>query len=198
MPLSDLSMNHLDGPAARYEPQRANHGVLRIHGFDFGGNDASVLELAVKTFPMPKSTTNVSEIDFINHKRKFPGKTTYDDIAVTFNDYIDGGTARAIAIWRERIKGGRDGRVGLKSEIARDGLAIMFAPDGSKTRSFVLKGIWPSSDDFGDIDYASDEPVIINVTFTIDLAIPGIANVKLPLLEQAGAVGLSTPLGSTG
>lgn len=198
MPLKDLAMNFVDLPTSRFEPQRSNNGILRIFDFNFGGFGGEALELAVKTFPLPKSTTNVTEIDFINQKRKFPGKTTYDDLSVTFNDYIDGGTARALAIWREAVKGSRQGRIGLKSQIAKDGAAILFAPDGTRTRAWDYKGIWPSTDDFGDIDYASDEPVIINITFTIDLAIPRVDNVELPLLDPAAPLALSSPLGSTG
>lgn len=173
----------------RFEPQRSNHGVLRFIGVNFGGIKQSVLELSTKTFPVPKSQQNQSEIQYVNETRYYPGKRTYDPMSVTFNDYIDLQTAKLLHLWYNAVQSPLTGAIGLKANIAKRCEVVLFAPDGSRQRPYLVTGIWPQSLDPGDVDYTSDEPIIMTVNFVIDKIIP-----QGPLLLDNASGGQQFPI----
>jgi hypothetical protein len=181
MPISSLTADHLDGPDGG-EPQRQNNALLRISGLtgetgqnnqrNQQGSNVGVLELSLQSFPLPKSNTNIVEVDYLNEKRKFAGKTMYDDLSVIFKDYVNKETARILNAWRYQVHNPETGVINLASVYKKRGDAILFGPNGEFERSYELIGVWPSAFDPGDIDMSTDEPVQITLTLTIDKAIP--------------------------
>lgn len=164
----DMSANILDGPAG-LEPQRMNNGLIYV---TIPGMNDSVLQLAVQTFDLPKENQNIVQVSHLNENRKFPGRVDYGDIAVTLNDYIDLDVSNFIATWRKRVYNPANGKVGWKRSFAGQGHIDLFGPNGEYTRSFNLIGVWPSSYDPGQIDQSGDDIIRVNLTLTIDKAVP--------------------------
>lgn len=160
------------GGKANYEPQRQNNALMYIVGV--GGQQENVLTLSLSAFPLPKVTQNPIEIGYLNEKRKFAGNPTFDDLSVTFNDYIDVGTADALLLWRHQCYDPNRGTVGLASSYKKSGWVTLFSPDGDPgyNREYTLIGIWPSMFDPGEIDHQGEDVVRITCTFTIDKAYP--------------------------
>src|SRR3990172_12748075 len=103
MPLNALHANHIGAVGGGFELQRANNALLYIVNLD--GNANNLVTLSLASFPLPKVTTNPIEVNFLNEKRKFAGMTTYEDLTVIFNDYVDPETARRLHAWRPLVPG---------------------------------------------------------------------------------------------
>jgi hypothetical protein len=71
-------------------------------------------------------------------------------------------------------------RSGHESITGRDGYAdfykknidfYMLGPVGDKVEQWKIVGAWISSAEFGDVDWSSNDPVMISLTLTYDYAI---------------------------
>lgn len=169
MPLDTLHANHLGSVGGGFELQRANNALLYIVGLD--GNSNDLLTLSLASFPLPKETTSPIEVGFLNEKRKFAGLTTYDDLSIVINDYVDKDTAQMLYRWRYLVKDPVSGKMGFKAQYAKAGRMVKFGPDGTAEREYELQGVWPSALDGGEIDFMTEDGVKINMTLTVDKTI---------------------------
>ena len=173
MPIESLNANHIGAAAGGFEMQRQSSALLYFPGLL--GNVDNLITLAIASFPMPKVASGIVEVAYLNEKRKFAGMPTFDDLSIVFRDYVDKDVARVIGLWRKSVYDPVTGRIGLASEYKRDGRAVQFAPNGELEREFEIVGAWPSTWDPGDHDMEAEDQVRINVTLTIDKAIPSYA-----------------------
>lgn len=181
MPLNALHANHIGAVGGGFELQRPNNGLLYIVNLD--GNSNNLITLSLASFPLPKETSNIIEVPFLNEKRKFAGMVTYDDLTVIFNDYVDQQTARLLYQWRYLVKDPVSGKIGNKAAYAKAGRMVKYGPDGQSDREYELQGIWPSALDGGEIDFANDgDGLKINMTLSIDKAIyiPSVSGTSAP------------------
>jgi len=173
MPVPILSANHIGGTQGNYEPQRVNNAII---GFDNlpGQAKDEIIQLSLASFPLPKSANGVIELGYVNEKRKFAGPATFEDIAIVFNDFVDVEVAKKIQAWRYQVYNPQTGAIGLARTYKKTGYITMYAPNGDEAfnREFELIGCWPSNLDHGDIDLAGEDVIKINLTLTIDKAIP--------------------------
>lgn len=167
MPLDFMHANHIGGASGGFEEQRSNNGRLIITGLDGAGRD-DVLTLAVNSFALPKAVTAILESGYLNETRKFAGKTTYEDLAVTFKDAVDKDIAGTLARWHRQVKDPVSGKIGLARDYKKTAYMSVFAPDGSTERRYRLEGVWPQSYDPGEIDMNGDELMRISITLVID------------------------------
>lgn len=180
MPLNALHANHLGAVGGGFELQRQNNALLYV--VNLAGNSNNLVTLSLASFPLPKETTNPIEIGFLNEKRKYAGLTTYDDLTIVFNDFVDKETATLLYQWRYLVKHPVSGVMGNKADYAKTGRAVKFGPNGQTDREYELQGIWPSSLDGGEIDFMAEDGVKINMTLTIDKAIylPAVDSLSAP------------------
>lgn len=169
MPL-DLTASHIGQSSGGFEPQRANNCLLYIEGLST--EDREVLRLSLASFPIPKVSLGVIELNYINEKKKFPGIPTWDDLSVVFNDYVDRETSAALWRWFRETYDPVTGKLGLARRFKKTGRVVQFAPDGSTEREYDLEGLWISNLDPGESDFASEDVLKLTVTLTIDKAIP--------------------------
>jgi len=167
MPLADLTAAHIAAQQGSFEPQRGNNALVR---FDI--DPEGLLVFAVSTFPLPKLHNEPLELQYLNETRKFAGAHTVDDMDFTFTDYIDNPVALKLLSWYQRVFDLYNGKIGLARNYKSRGDLTLYGPNGEFDRRWELIGCWPSSFDAGDIDMSSGEPVKINMTITIDKAIP--------------------------
>jgi hypothetical protein len=171
MPITSVSTKSLgQAGLTDYEPQRVNNCLLV---FNLGGSDDDTLELALSTFPLPKTSNGIIEQGHVNEKRKFAGNPIFEDLPVVYKDMVDVDIARILQKWRYTVYNPETGQVGLARDYKKRGTATLFAPNGGFVRTWTLIGAWPSSFDAGDADLSGEDTVNISVTITIDKAIPG-------------------------
>jgi hypothetical protein len=125
----------------------------------------------IKTANRPKLESEVVELDHINLKRKIKGKSNWTDITITLYDPIVPSGAQSVMEWI---------RSGHESITGRDGYAdfykknidfYMLGPVGDKVEQWKIVGAFISSAEFGDVDWSSNDPVMISLTLTYDYAI---------------------------
>tara|TARA_R100001086_G_scaffold201006_1_gene117240 strand:- start:3937 stop:4458 length:522 start_codon:yes stop_codon:yes gene_type:complete len=169
--IENLTAQHIGGQSpGEFELQRQNNGLLYIVGLD--GNNDNAITLALSSFPIPKVNSEIIEVDYLNEKRKFPGKPTFDDLSVILRDYVDRDIAGILHRWRKQAWDWETGKIGRVANLKKQARIELFAPDGTEVREYELHGVWPSAVDGGEIDMASSEGVQITVTLTYDRFIP--------------------------
>ena len=145
-----------------FEPKLANRFIMEIDG---------IPSYMVKTANRPKLESEVVELDHINLKRKIKGKSNWTDITITLYDPIVPSGAQSVMEWI---------RSGHESITGRDGYAdfykknidfYMLGPVGDKVEQWKIVGAFISSAEFGDMDWSSNDPVMITLTLTYDYAI---------------------------
>ena len=145
-----------------FEPKLANRFIMEIDG---------IPSFMVKTANRPKLESEVVELDHINLKRKIKGKSNWTDITITLYDPIVPSGAQSVMEWI---------RSGHESITGRDGYAdfykknidfYMLGPVGDKVEQWKIVGAWISSAEFGDVDWSTNDPVMITLTITYDYAI---------------------------
>lgn len=177
-----LTAQHLaqGGADGRYEPQRANNGILIIAGLP-GWEESGEITLSLESFPLPKENNASIEARYMNERRKFPGPANVEDMEVSIKDTVDRTVAHQLLAWRRLVYNpGRlgdyqqtfgpttPGAIGLARTIKKSGLIKLVAPDGTYERAWEVDGLWPLSMDPGDIDMTSEDFIRITMTLSVD------------------------------
>ena len=145
-----------------FEPKLANRFIMEIDG---------IPSFMIKTANRPKIESEVVELDHINLKRKIKGKSNWTDITITLYDPIVPSGAQSVMEWI---------RSGHESITGRDGYAdfykknidfYMLGPVGDKIEQWTLKGAFILSANFGELDWSSNDPLMIELTLSYDYAI---------------------------
>lgn len=149
--------------APAYEPKRANNWVLEWEGLDV---------FLLKTFARPSINLGEIVIDYINTKRYFAGKAEWATINIVSNDAIQPSAAQKFMEWIRLIHSSVDGRDGYKEFYAARNfrLKVLDRP-GAVQEQWDFINIFPTSCDFGGLDYGSAEPLSINCTLRFDMAL---------------------------
>lgn len=171
--INDLSAAHIAAQLGAFEPQRGNNGLLRIFGLvgdQKGPKGESILTLSLNGFALPAVTVEALEIMWLNERRKVAGGVTFEDIEITYKDYVDVPTAHILKTWHEEVYNPVNGKIGLASIYKKTGIMELFAPNGTHSRFWTVVGIWPNSFNPGAIDMTAAEPILITTTLSIDKA----------------------------
>ena len=145
-----------------FEPKLANRFTMEIDG---------IPSFMVKTANRPKLESEVVELDHINLKRKIKGKSNWTDITITLYDPIVPSGAQAVMEWIRTSHESITGRDGYADFYKKNIDFYMLGPVGDKVEQWKLVGAWISSAEFGDVDWSSNDPVMITLTLTYDYAI---------------------------
>ncbi len=179
MALDFMHANHIGGAGGGFEPQRVNNGKLIITGLDgINSSRDDVLTLSVASFPLPKVSSGIVEVGYLNEKRKFAGNPIYDDLSVSFHDYVDKEVATILYRWRSLVHDPVTGKTGLASVYKKTAYMMIYSPEGSIERKFRLEGVWLQSLDPGEIDMLGEDTVKIQCTLAIDKFYPEFAGIK--------------------
>lgn len=145
-----------------FEPKLTNRFIMEINGID---------SYLVKTASRPTVTSEVVELDHINVKRKIKGKTTWDDLTISLYDPIVPSGAQQVMEWVRQSHESLTGRDGYAAFYKKDVNFKMLGPVGDVVELWTLKGAFISSANFGDMDWAGNDPMSIEVTLSYDYAI---------------------------
>lgn len=139
--------------------------TFEIQGF-CGNAQNIVPEHYVQTASRPSFEIEETEINFLNAKTWIPGKATWNTITVTYLD-VAGAEMRSLYNWLATIYDFTD-PINLKQGERRDWSAIgvlnMYDGCGTLLEGWEMHSMFPTSVDFGDLDYSSTEIATIELT----------------------------------
>ena len=145
-----------------FEPKLGNRFIMEINGIE---------SYIIKTASRPTFTSEVVELDHINVKRKIKGKSTWDDVTITLYDPIVPSGAQQVMEWIRTSHESLTGRDGYAAFYKKDVTFYILGPVGDKVEQWTLKGAFINSANFGELDWASNDPVSIELTLSYDYAI---------------------------
>ena len=144
------------------EPKRKFRWILQ-----YGGIDAYTL----KTAQRPNMAFEDTVIDYMNNKLYFAGKGTWEPITITLYDPIAPSAAQKVRDWLQLVWENVQGRMGYKDFYAKNLNLKLLGPDGAVAEDWEILKCWPLEVNYGELDYASSDPVEISITLRFDQAV---------------------------
>ena len=145
-----------------FEPKLGNRFIMEINGIE---------SYIIKTASRPTFSSEVVELDHINVKRKIKGKSTWDDVNITLYDPIVPSGAQQVMEWIRSSHESLTGRDGYAAFYKKDITFYLLGPVGDKVEQWTLKGAFITQANFGELDWASNDPLSIELTLAYDYAI---------------------------
>jgi hypothetical protein len=148
--------------ANTFEPKRKFRFIMAIDGID---------AYTLKTAARPQITFEDTTMDWMNAKRFISGKGTWNPIQITTHDPIAPSAAVKVMDWVRLNYEPLTGRMGYATYYKKDIQLKVLDPQGSVVELWDLQGAWPQDINFGELDYASSDPVEINFSLRFDNAV---------------------------
>ena len=126
----------------------------------------------VKSAKRPSIQFSPVTLDHINMKRKLLGKGEWQDIEIVLYDPINPSGAQSAIEWVRKGYESVTGRAGYADFYKQEITLNMIGPVGDIVEEWKLKGAFPISVDWGQLDWSNnDTPVEISVTLAYDYAV---------------------------
>ena len=145
-----------------FEPKTKSRYILYVEG---------IPSYLIKTANRPSITFEEVELNHINMKRFVKGKGAWEPIEITLYDPVVPSGAQAVMEWVRLHKESVTGRDGYSDFYKKDITINLLGPVGDKVEEWTLKGAFLSAATFGDMDWATEDPVQIELTIKYDYAI---------------------------
>jgi len=146
-----------------FEPKVKNRFILYVDG---------IPSFIVKKVNRPKLTQAKKELDHINVKTYYKGKSVWDEISMELYDPIVPSGAQAVMEWVRLHHESVTGRDGYQDFYKKDITINVLGPVGDKVEEWQLKGAFITSADFTDMDWSDDGAAqMITVGVAYDYAI---------------------------
>ena len=140
------------------EPKRLNRYELLL---------TDNLRLTCHKCGIPKLNIDQVDIHRMHTYYKLAGsKINFDDISVTFYDFVDNAAATSVEAWWATIFNINTSLMGFASAYKQNVTLLMYGPDHSVVESWVLVGAWPKKYDRKDLDW-SDGKGTQEITLTL-------------------------------
>ena len=143
----------------KFEPKRKFRWVFQIEGID---------AFLMKTANRPTMETAEVEVGYINATRYLAGKTKFGTLDITLHDPIAPSGAQQVMEWLRLVYESVSARGGYADFYKRDCQLKMLDPVGTVVELWDLKGCFPTSISFGDLDYTADDMSEISLTMRFD------------------------------
>ena len=145
-----------------FEPKVKNRFIMYIEG---------IPAYLIKAANRPTITFQEIELNHINVKRYVKGKGAWETLDITLYDPIVPSGAQAVMEWVRLHKESVTGRDGYSDFYKKDITFNVLGPVGDKVEEWTLKGAFIQDANFGDLDFASSDPVEITLALRYDYAI---------------------------
>ena len=153
----------------QFQLQRKNHFEVQfIKNDETGFTIDDNLRFMLVSFPLPKETTESSDISYFNQTIKTAGKTSFDSATMVLRDAISYDTEQKFLEWRKKVYDPEKGTMGLAAEYKLNAIVYEYTPNGEQYRQWKLIGCWPSSIDWGELTYEDGGEKQLSVTITYD------------------------------
>lgn len=155
----------------QFQLQRKNHFEVQ---FGKNANGESFIDdnlrFMLVSFPLPKETTEASDINYFNQTIKVAGRTTFDTSTMVLRDAIDYDTEKKFLNWRKRVYDPEKGTMGLAAEYKHEAIVYEYTPNKEEYRKWKIVGCWPSGIDYGELTYEDGGEKQLSVTLCYDFA----------------------------
>ena len=145
-----------------FEPKVANRFIMYIEG---------IPSYLIKASNRPGITFGDVILDHINVERKLKGKGRWNDVSITLYDPVVPSAAQAVMEWIRLSHESVTGRDGYSDFYKKDITFNTLGPVGDKVEEWTLKGAYIGDANFGDMDWATEDAVNIQLTLKYDYAI---------------------------
>ena len=148
-----------------YEPLRKNRFYFKFP------SDTGIQGWWVATSSLPSINQNTTEIQFMNTSTWVLGRYTWDDITITFRQFIGPSTAQAIMEWIRLCSESVTGRQGYAAGYKRNVTITVQDPNGVDVQKWVLINAFPTTMTNSDLAYDSDDLLTMEINLKYDYAI---------------------------
>lgn len=149
--------------ATSFEPKVKNRFILYADG---------IPSFIIKKTDRPKLQQTAKELDHINIRTFYKGKSIWQSMTMELYDPIVPSGAQAVMEWVRLSHESVTGRDGYSDFYKKDLTVNVLGPVGDKVEEWTLKGAFITSADFGEMDWTdSGDPATINLTLSVDYCI---------------------------
>lgn len=156
--MEQLTSTQLIAPAL--EPLRMNRWYFQFAGID---------PWSILTFERPAGDFGEINVPYINTVRFWQGKFMPNPSAMTLWDAVTPAASQKLQEWLNLGYEQATGRAGYKEMYAGKNVQLkMLDPTGAVVQMFQYYNFFPTSYNFGALDFGSGEKIVINVSFRYD------------------------------
>lgn len=145
-----------------FEPKVQNRFILALDG---------IPSFIIKKVSRPQLECGEVVLDHINIIRKMKGKCKWGDITMTLYDPIVPSGAQAVMQWVRTAHESVTGRDGYADFYKKDFDIFVLGPVGDKIENWKVKGAYIKTMQMGDMDWATETQVEIQLTLAVDLCV---------------------------
>lgn len=145
-----------------FEPKVQNRFIMYLDG---------IPSYIIKKINRPQFDTGDVVLDHINIERKLKGKVRWGDINMTLYDPIVPSGAQAVMTWARQHHESITGRDGYAAFYKKDITIDVLGPPGDIVEEWILKGAYIKTFTGGDMDWAVDTQIELNLVLRCDYVI---------------------------
>ena len=145
-----------------FEPKVQNRFILQVDG---------VPSFIMKKCSRPQIECGEVVLDHINLIRKVKGKCKWGDITMTLYDPIVPSGAQSVMEWIRTAHESVTGRDGYADFYKKDFDIFVLGPVGDKIENWKVRGAYIKTAQFGDLDWATETQVEIQLTLAVDFCV---------------------------
>jgi hypothetical protein len=145
-----------------FEPKVQNRFILEVDG---------IPSFIMKKVSRPQIECGEVVLDHINIIRKMKGKCKWGDITMTLYDPVVPSGAQAVMEWVRTQHESVTGRDGYADFYKKDLNIFVLGPVGDKIENWSVKGAYIKTAQFGDLDWATETQVEIQLTLAVDYCV---------------------------
>jgi hypothetical protein len=164
--------------SSTFEPFRKNRWVMQFTEVPGTTGNEEGLAFVAHTAARPSISFSQVEHQRLNERFYVAGKPTWNELPMTFFDFIKGTSGKLSASeilwsWSQEVYSPVTGQMGFKNDYAVSGTLALLDPSGGVKQVWNLFYCWPASVDWGDLSADDDGLCEVSVTFRYDYAVKG-------------------------
>jgi hypothetical protein len=145
-----------------FEPKLKNRFIMQIDGIN---------AYLIKTMNRPSIESDEVILEHMNTTRYVKGKSRWQPLEITLYDPVVPSASQQVIEWIRLHHESVTGRDGYADFYKKNIVFNVLDPVGATIEEWELKGAYIQSANFGDLDFASSDPVEISLTLRYDYAI---------------------------
>jgi len=145
-----------------FEPKVQNRFIMTVDG---------IPSFIMKKVSRPQLDCGEVVINHINLIRKQKGICKWGDITMTLYDPIVPSGAQSVMEWVRTMHESVTGRDGYQDFYKKDFDITVLGPVGDKIENWKVKGAYIKTAQFGDLDWATETQVEIQLTLGVDYCV---------------------------
>lgn len=155
------------------EPIRKNRWIIQFTTVPNSPNGSERLAFCAHTAAQPQKTYNATEHHRLNERFYSAGKVTWNQIPMSFYDFIQGedSVGNVLWNWSTSIYNPVTGQMFFKTQYMTSATLAMLDPAGGVVRAWNLFYCWPSEINWNDLSSEDDAPAEVNLTLHYDYAV---------------------------